>query len=130
MEMQSQNKSQNMTMRNTISSLLITFFCSFKAFSQTSHVIHADKVKHVVIGALFTSSAQALTYKLTDDSERSMLVGLGTGIVAGMFKELYDLTGRGTPSIKDFLWTSAGASLASVSLRYSLSTKPRTSKGL
>jgi hypothetical protein len=120
-----------MRTRNIITALIVTFFLVFRAFSQTPHhIIHSDKVKHVVIGVLFTGTAQALTFKLTNNRSKSMLIGLGTGIVAGVAKELYDMTGRGTPSVRDLLWTAAGAGAASVSLRYALTTKPNLSKGL
>jgi uncharacterized protein YfiM (DUF2279 family) len=120
-----------MTTRNIFTTLTITFTCALGASSQKiHHVVGSDKVKHVVIGSLFTSAAQALAYKLTDNRGKSMLFGLGTGIAAGVVKELYDMTGRGTPSVTDFLWTAAGAGVASVSLRYALTTKPNISKGL
>jgi hypothetical protein len=36
-------------------------------------------------------------------------LGLVAGILAGLAKELYDRAGYGTPDLKDFLATAAGA---------------------
>jgi uncharacterized protein YfiM (DUF2279 family) len=101
---------------------------SAKLFAQTttqpSSLIHVDKVKHFVVGAAVSGSAQLIAYQITNDRRKAMLIGFGTGMVAGIAKECYDMTGRGTPDIKDALWTGIGAGLASVSIRMTIHNKP------
>jgi hypothetical protein len=101
---------------------------STRSFAQTttptSPLIHVDKVKHFVVGAAISGGAQMIAYQITNDRRKAMLIGFGTGMVAGIAKECYDLTGRGTPDIKDALWTGIGAGLASVSIRMTIHSKP------
>lgn len=111
----------------TITTLVIAFFLTFGAFNASAQLpqIHPDKVKHFGVGALVSGSAQTLAYQITGNRGKSMLIGFGAGMVAGIAKECYDMTGRGTPSFKDALWTTIGAGVASISLRYTLELKPR-----
>ena len=102
--------------------LLLTF-ASFQASAQLTSRSQPDKVKHFAAGALIAGSVQTLTYEITDNRGKAMLFGFGAGCVAATAKELYDMTGRGTPSFKDALWTGIGAGLASVTLRYTIENK-------
>ena len=87
---------------------------SFKSTAQ----IQEDKVKHVVAGAFISAFTADAVYYFTDDKKKSVFIGIGVGCLAGLTKELYDTTGRGTPDVKDFVWTCVGASLTSVTLVY------------
>jgi hypothetical protein len=108
--------------------LFILISLSSTTFAQTSaqpsSLIHTDKVKHFVVGAVVSGGAQMVAYQITENKGQAMLIGFGTGMVAGIAKECYDMTGRGTPDIKDALWTGIGAGLASVSIRMTIHNKP------
>ncbi len=93
--------------------LLLTGF-SYRISAQ----IQIDKVEHFSAGLLISAITADVTYELTKNKRESILVGIGVGGIAGLTKELYDTTGRGNPSVKDFAWTSVGASLTSVTLVY------------
>lgn len=62
-----------------------------------------DKLKHFGAGFLICA-VLGLTVGLW--------VGFAAGIAAGVAKELYDMTGRGTPDIQDAVVTFAGAAIA------------------
>jgi len=94
------------------------------------HRIHMDKVEHFGAGALISGTTQIIAYSITQNRGKSMLIGFGTGVAAGIAKELYDATGHGCPSFRDAFWTSVGAGVASVSLRYTIQAKPRIATGL
>jgi hypothetical protein len=121
----SQQKTFTMNAIKTLIVALVITFGAFKASAQLPTAIHIDKVKHFGMGALIAGSAQTLAYQITGNRGKSMLIGFGTGMVAGIAKECWDMTGRGCPSFKDALWTTIGAGVASVSLRYTLEVKPR-----
>jgi len=116
----------------TTKTLIITAIITLVSFAVKAQAprLQEDKVKHFAVGAMVSGSAQMLAYKLTDNRGKSMLIGFGAGCVAGVAKELYDMTGRGTPSFKDALWTGIGAGIGSVSVRFTLQAKPRTVLGL
>lgn len=116
----------------TTQALLFSFFFFSGMNTAKAQIIRLqeDKVKHFAAGALISGSVQMLTYELTDSKGKSMLFGFGAGCVAGVAKELYDMTGRGNPSFKDALWTGVGAGVASISMRYTLQTKKQPTAGL
>lgn len=61
-----------------------------------------DKQTHLLAGAAIAASVALYT---------APLYGLVAGVLAGVAKELYDLTGRGTPDFKDFIATALGATV-------------------
>lgn len=63
-------------------------------------MIALDKQAHFWAGAAIASTVTLYSTPLT---------GLGVAAIAALGKELFDLSGRGTPDIKDFLCTVAGA---------------------
>ena len=64
----------------------------------------ADKMAHFVVGAGIAAMASALT--------GSALVGVGAAVFAGVLKEAYDATGRGTVDLWDFVATAIGGAVA------------------
>lgn len=61
-----------------------------------------DKQAHFWAGAAIAASVALYT---------APLYGLAAGIAAGVLKEVYDRTGRGTPDFKDFFATALGATV-------------------
>lgn len=67
-----------------------------------------DKALHFSVSAGIAAGGYAGTALLTDDEHWRLGMGAGLALVAGAGKELYDLTGRGDPSWKDFTWDAIG----------------------
>ena len=78
--------------------------------------VQKDKLEHFTAGAVISVVTAESLFKITHKKKESILIGIGMGCIAGATKELYDLTGRGTPDVKDFIWTCIGSSVSSVSL--------------
>jgi len=62
-----------------------------------------DKVDHAVVSAMFGGIAGA--------SMDNKYAAFGVAMLPGIAKELYDMTGRGTPSWKDLAADAAGAAI-------------------
>lgn len=78
--------------------------------------IEKDKMQHFVAGATISIGMTELVYMKTHNHLESVVVGVGIGCLAGAAKELYDATGRGCPSARDFWATCLGASVSSLTL--------------
>lgn len=92
--------------------------------------VQTDKAAHLTAGVLISGSVHALAFELTENRNKSMLIGFSAGCIAGIAKELYDMTGHGTPSFKDALWTGVGAGMGSISVYFTLKPKTRSVSGL
>lgn len=108
--------------------LMLLFSFQFTQAKCQTRTIQPDKVKHFVAGGLVSAGTQFIATKLGANNNASLLIGFGAGVVVGVAKELYDMTGRGTPDFKDALWTGLGAGLTSVSLRFTIYNKQKTSQ--
>jgi uncharacterized protein YfiM (DUF2279 family) len=96
-----------------ILTLGVTVLLTTSAIAQ----IHQDKVNHLLAGAFISVGTTEFLYQFTHDKNKSILIGIGAGCLAGASKEMYDLrTGKGQYEAKDFLWTCAGASITSLKL--------------
>ena len=60
-----------------------------------------DKRAHFVVGFLIAAIVGLV----------NPFLGFGAAALAGLAKELYDATGRGTPELMDFVYTVAGGAL-------------------
>jgi hypothetical protein len=102
----------------------IEIFTSMKAFSKFAFLlfitlcfckailaqdIPRDKKLHLVAGAGVASFSYFTAYAMSDKKNHSLLVALGSGVVAGIAKELWDAQGYGTPSQMDAIATGIGA---------------------
>lgn len=112
--------------------LLTTAIISLVSISAQSQQpkIQMDKAAHLAAGVLISGSAQVLAFELTENRNKSMLIGFTAGCMAGVAKELYDMNGHGTPSFKDALWTGVGAGLGTVSIYFTLKPKKHSVSGL
>lgn len=68
-----------------------------------------DKPLHFAFSAGIAAGGYGLGAVLFDDVSSRLLLGAGLSLAAGAGKELYDATGAGTPSWKDFTWDVLGA---------------------
>jgi hypothetical protein len=87
-----------------------------------------DKVKHLLGGYVISNVSTGLLHLyLPDDlKHRNLLVGLigfGAGSLAGVAKELIDVQGYGTPSVKDAAATALGAGLGALTLNLTFDLK-------
>lgn len=70
-----------------------------------------DKALHFGVSAGIAGAGYGLTAIATDDIRIRIAFGAGAGIVAGAAKELWDLSGHGDPSWKDFAWDVLGTAV-------------------
>lgn len=84
-------------------------------FAQT---IQKDKVQHFVAGALISNYASSMDMYFSENKREAFIVGSSFGIVAGVTKECIDLTGRGNPDMRDFVWTAVGSVVGNMKFVY------------
>ncbi len=70
-----------------------------------------DKAAHFGVSAAIASATYALSVPAVERPELRLLTGFGAAVAAGGLKELWDLSGSGTPSWKDFTWDVLGAAV-------------------
>lgn len=66
-------------------------------------MIALDKQAHFWAGAAIAASVTLYS--------GDPISGIGAGVLAGALKEGLDMTGRGTPDFKDFIFTCVGAAV-------------------
>jgi hypothetical protein len=64
-------------------------------------IIEKDKKEHMIAGCCICIIAGVITH--------SIVIGFMTATTAALAKEIWDMTGRGTPDAKDLLATILGA---------------------
>jgi putative lipoprotein len=67
-----------------------------------------DKAYHFSISAALAAGGYGVTRSLTDDRSTCLALGGALALTAGAGKELYDLSGRGDPSLRDLTWDVLG----------------------
>jgi putative lipoprotein len=70
-----------------------------------------DKALHFSASALIAGGAYAAGALVLDGRPARALVASGAALSAGAAKELYDMTGRGQPSWRDFTWDVIGTAV-------------------
>jgi uncharacterized protein YfiM (DUF2279 family) len=71
-------------------------------------VIGRDKALHFSATFVIAGGGYGATALFTPDRSLRLGVGAGLGLAAGAAKEIFDMTGRGTPSWRDFAWDAVG----------------------
>lgn len=69
--------------------------------------LQKDKQLHLAAGFIISGTSSFIAKKL--NWRYPVLIGFGIGTLAGIGKELYDLTGRGDPTVPDAVATSLGS---------------------
>jgi hypothetical protein len=69
-----------------------------------------DKQKHFAAGYLVGFSTSAIT--IDQKPLKSLAWNVGVATLIGSAKEVYDMTGKGIPEIKDLLYTVGGSLLS------------------
>jgi putative lipoprotein len=67
-----------------------------------------DKVLHFSASLAIAGTGYGITAAFTETRGIRLLVGGGVSLAAGAGKELYDLSGHGDPSWRDFTWDVIG----------------------
>jgi hypothetical protein len=92
--------------------LLITINCNAQ--------LRKDYQDHFVVGTFLGFAGYSLTMDKTP-----ILYGIGTGVVVGGLKEIYDIK-HGTPEWQDFGYTVLGAAVSSLILHTIIKSKTFT----
>jgi len=67
-----------------------------------------DKALHFTVSGLVTGGGYGMTAIFSDRVATRIAFGAGLGLIVGAGKELWDLSGHGDPSWKDFTWDVIG----------------------
>ena len=92
---------------------VIVFALSLQTLGAPDRWFSVDKLQHFFMGT-FVQSASFGVLRAAKVEESHALIGASAASVAATFgKELRDRNGRGTVSVKDGVWTLAGAAAIS-----------------
>jgi hypothetical protein len=93
--------------------IILFLLISFNSISQ-----QVDKVAHFGVGYVLGATSSALTNKQKPIVNIS--IGIGTGLVVGTCKELYDKSKGGQFNYKDLGATVLGSALGTITIRYTI----------
>ena len=100
------------------------------AFSNTCNAqfITDDDKLHFGAGALISSATYTLVYSKTKSKKKAFWMSLGTSVLAGLAKEVYDSTKKGNKfDTGELVATTVGGFTASVTLEIFVGRKKRKS---
>ncbi|WP_437525090.1 hypothetical protein WME79_37400 [Sorangium sp. So ce726] len=84
-----------------------------------------DKMRHFCASIALAGGGYALGSLTTSDLRQRLALGAAVALGAGLAKEVYDATGHGTPSVRDFVWDALGTSAGlGLSLWFDLAATP------
>jgi hypothetical protein len=98
---------------NKMKTLIIFLFLSLSCNGQ-----QVDKVAHFGVGYVIGATSSAVTNKQKPIVNIS--IGIGTGLVVGTAKELYDYRVKGQFNYKDLGATVLGSALGTITIRYTI----------
>ena len=85
--------------------------------AQSDDWLGRDKALHFGLSVGLAAGAYAMSAPFVEEPVTRFALGVGTGFSVGILKEIWDATGRGTPSGRDLAWDAAGvATGAAISL--------------
>ena len=93
--------------------IILFLLISFNGVSQ-----QVDNVAHFGVGYVLGATSSALTNKQKPIVNIS--IGVGTGIIVGTAKELYDYRVKGQFNYKDLGATVLGSALGIITIRYTI----------
>lgn len=88
--------------------LCCIFLAARPARAQSDDWWGRDKLWHAGLSAAVGAGGYGAASLFTASRPLRLTIGAGTAILAGTGKELYDLTGHGDPSWRDFTWDLVG----------------------
>jgi len=96
--------------------LVSTLFCSSAWAAESDPWFGPDKALHFGFSVALAAGGYAASSAWLDSRNERALAGATFSLALGTGKELWDLTGHGDPSWRDFTWdvigTAAGVALA------------------
>ncbi len=99
-------------MRTPAPSLVAAAFaCALATSSKRAHAdawLGKDKALHFGASALIAGGAYGVSALVLEPRWARITVGASVALAAGTAKELFDLSGHGAPSWKDFTWDVLG----------------------
>ena len=106
-------------MKRTLSAALALFsslICGSAAASDSDPWFGPDKALHFGVSVMLAAGGYAASSAWLDSRNERALAGTAFSLTIGAGKELWDLSGHGDPSWRDFSWdvlgTAAGVALA------------------
>ncbi len=90
----------------------------FLLISLNANSQQVDKVAHFGVGYVIGATSSALTSKQKPIVNIS--IGIGTGLIIGTAKELYDYQVKGQFNYKDLGATVLGSALGTITIRYTI----------
>lgn len=98
--------------RARISSWLVVLAVAFATRdARADDWLGTDKAVHFEISVAMTTGAYALSSLKLDGMPARAAIGAGFSLAVGAGKELWDLSGHGDPSWKDFAWDAIGTAV-------------------
>ena len=91
--------------------LLLSF--SLQTLGSPDRWFASDKVQHFFMGAFVQSASYGVFRAASLDKAPAFAAASAVSVTAALTKELRDRNGRGTLSVKDGVWTLAGAAAIS-----------------
>jgi len=91
--------------------LLLSF--SLQAFAAPDHWFSADKAQHFFMGTFVQGASFAVLRAAKVDKAPGLTAASALSVTAAIGKEIRDRNGRGDVSVKDAVWTLAGAAAMS-----------------
>ncbi|MEP7122712.1 MAG: hypothetical protein ABJE95_17440 [Byssovorax sp.] len=70
-----------------------------------------DKALHFTLSSVIAAGGYGMTSLFSDRLATRIAFGAGLGVTVGAAKELWDLSGHGDPSWKDFTWDVLGTAV-------------------
>src|SRR5262245_21991436 len=86
-------------------------FAARRVGRRTGPLVGRDKALHFGISAGLAAGGYAASTPFVDARWQRAALGSGFALCVGAGKELYDLSGHGDPSWKDFAWDVAGTAV-------------------
>lgn len=90
----------------------------FLLISSNANSQQVDKVAHFGVGYVIGETSSALTNKQKPIVNIS--IGIGTGLIVGTAKEIYDKSKGGQFNYKDLGATVLGSALGTITIRYTI----------
>ena len=96
-------------------------------YISNAQFISSDDKLHLGAGAVISSGAYLIVYSKTKDKKKAFWYSLGTSVLAGLAKEVYDSTKVGNKfDTGELVATSIGGFTASIT--FDIFTKPKKRK--
>lgn len=91
--------------------LVSSLFCGAARASDSDPWFGPDKALHFGVSVALAAGGYAISSEILDTRNERALSGAAFSLTLGAGKELWDLSGHGDPSWRDFAWDVAGTAV-------------------